>query len=134
MSSATRKPRTMKPPVITVRPSTTRRSRSRATIVVTSIPRRSAGAAERWRRPRPGGLIEFLHRVVEMRSELIVQPDEALELPTDLGDALLQLAGALLHGEPADPKSDDLQVCEERVRRRRDHVPLLEVGAKIRLV
>src|SRR5438876_138330 len=108
MTSAMTKPRTMKPPATTVRRATTR--------------------------GRALGLVDLLHRMVRGRSELIVQSDEALELPTDLRDALLQLARALLHRGAADPEGDDLKIGEERIRRRRDHVPLLEVAAEIRLV
>src|SRR3990170_3719255 len=78
-------------------------------------------------------LVEFLHRVVEMRSQLVVQTHETLELATDLRDALLKLARSLLHRETSDAERDDLEVREERVRRRRDHVPLLAIRAEIRL-
>src|SRR6266542_1207037 len=74
---------------------------------------------DRTRRARQGalGLIELLHRVLEVAPELIVQADEVLELAADLRDPLLQLARALLHGEPADAERDDLKVREQRVRR-----------------
>ena len=59
--------------------------------------------------------------------------DEPLELTPDGRDPLLQLAGPLLHREPANTESDDLEVREKRVRGRRDHLALGTVGAKVGL-
>ena len=66
-----------------------------------------------------------------MAAELIVQVDESLELAADRADALLQLTRALLHGEPPDPEGDDLQIGEQRVRRRGDHVALRAVRGEV---
>src|SRR5205814_9670013 len=84
-------------------------------------------------RERAIRLVEFLRRVLEMAAELIVKLDEPLELTAHRRDALLQLTRALLHREPANAKRDDLEICEERVRRRRDHLALGTVRAQVRL-
>ena len=84
-------------------------------------------------RERALGLAVTLHGVVEMPFPAGRAIDEALELATDLGDALLELARTLLHREPADTESDDLEIREECVRRRGDHVALLTIRAEIGL-
>src|SRR5439155_9834578 len=77
--------------------------------------------------------IELLRGVLEVPTELVVKLDEALELATHRGHALLQLARTLLHREAADAERDHLKVRKQRVRRRWDDLALGAVGAQIRL-
>ena len=68
-----------------------------------------------------------------MLPERVVHDPEVLDLERRAAKAVVQLARAFFHREPPEAERDHLQVRDERVRRRGQHVPLRAVLTEVGL-